>query len=209
MNLNDFLQLVLFILVLVLVFVLSGSGFSLHKLLEGFGTKPLVKYYIFESDLDPIFTNRVVEILNASKVNDRYTLSRVTSKVDADMTIALAKRSELDSMHDDHKHYYPDGKQIRFSFTTMRSGKPEILIDDENWLKGVNQSGLTLDEYQRYVIQHEFLHALGFDHQTCEPGAESCPIMHQSTRGCPAGTKCGFEITEQDYKKRISGWRHF
>jgi hypothetical protein len=49
---------------------------------------------------------------------------------------------------------------------------------------------------------------LGFDHQPCNNDTAPngiCPVLYQSTRGCPTGFKCGYEVTKFDYNKKIKG----
>lgn len=157
-------------------------------------------YYIYPSTIDVNFRDSVRHILNNSKVRNRYNIQETDDVNSADITIQLTPRSELTSSHDKNE-YYKDGSLIRFSFTYMHP-KPKIYIDHINWMNGVPQSGLTLAQYRKYVIQHEFLHALGFDHQPCnEKTAKDgiCPVMYQSTRGPPDGYKCGFNVTDVDY----------
>lgn len=159
-------------------------------------------YYIYPSAIDTEFRNSVREILNNSKIRDRHNIQETNDVNSADITIQLSDRSDLTKSHSKNE-YYKDGSIIRFSFTYSYP-KPRVFIDHINWLKGVPQSGLTLDQYRKYVIQHEFLHALGFDHQPCnkETAPEGiCPIMYQSTRGPPDGYKCGYEIMDVDYTK--------
>ena len=50
------------------------------------------------------------------------------------------------------------------------------------------------------------MHALGYDHQPCNTTTATngrCPIMYQSTIGCPEGFKCGYNISAADYTKRL------
>jgi hypothetical protein len=159
-------------------------------------------YYIYPSSIDVDFQDSVRHILNNSKIHNRYKIQETDDLNSADITIRLTPRSELTSAHSKNE-YYKDGTLIRFSFT-YKYAKPKIYIDHINWMHGVPQSGLTLNQYRKYVIQHEFMHALGFDHQPCNEKTATdgiCPIMYQSTRGAPDGYKCGFDVTDVDYTK--------
>ena len=103
---------------------------------------------------------------------------------------------------------------IRFSITVQsKSMVPVIYIDRNNWTRGVPRSKLLPNDYRRYVITHEFGHALGFDHQECSAKTSTyspetnewyCPVMYQSTRGCPNGIICGSKVSKFDFEKRIS-----
>lgn len=60
----------------------------------------------------------------------------------------------------------------------------KIIFNYENW-SGLSKSSLPKDRYQTYVINHEFGHALGYDHpntQTCIDG-DIASVMVQMTKG--------------------------
>jgi hypothetical protein len=153
------------------------------------------------------FVSETKQIIESSNVNNTHNVRYTPDINSADIVIRLVPRKELTKYHSKIEYYPGSQKQIRFSFTWQKP-KPHIAIDNINWRDGVPESGLTLSQYRRYVIQHEFMHALGYDHQPCNaetaPGGV-CPVLYQSTRGPPAGFKCGHEITEFDYGKKIPG----
>lgn len=162
-----------------------------------------VKYLVYDSPLDENFAERVDGYLKRSKWNEYYNLINVKYRDDpettADMYIRLVPDNEIYQQSND---LYPDGTPIRFS-TTVQSGimKPQISINSVNWLNGVKQSGLSLDEYREYVINHEVGHGLGKDHLTCDGKTVvdgRCPVMYQSTRGCPDGFLCGYQPSVND-----------
>ncbi len=163
-------------------------------------SRPIIRYFI-EGSGD--FKPRVIQILSRSNWNLKYQLQHTEDRSAADAFIYLASRDEMNKWHRTPK-YYPSGKQIRFSITTQSPwSKPQIYIDEINWRDGVKESGLSLKEYQEYVINHEFGHALGFDHVTCDVDKRSnntCPVMYQSTRGCPSGVKCGMQVSNVDFQ---------
>ena len=113
-------------------------------------------------------------------------------------------------MHNKNKMQYDSENQpIYFSYTYNTTPR-KIIFDPGNWLFGVKRSGLTLNDYRNYVVRHEMLHALGYDHQECNEktavlvnGEMVCPVMYQSTRGPPAGFVCGSEIQPVDYTKLL------
>ena len=166
-----------------------------------------ITYYVYDSTIDPTFAKDAKNIIAQSELTTKYNLLCVNDPRAADITIKLKKRQEMDKWHEEDKQYYPDGRQIRFSLTWQgKEHKPRIYIDDQNWLNGVKESGLTLEQYKEYVIIHELMHGLGFDHQPCnETTAVNgvCPIMTQSTRGCPKGFRCGYKPLPADYTLKL------
>lgn len=166
-----------------------------------------IKYYIVGLPEHPEFIPETRQILNTSKILESHNIKEVHNIDQADIVIRLKHRKDLDAHHSKFEYYPGTQKPIRFSFT-WQNPKPHIAIDHINWRDGVKESGLTVSQYRRYVIQHEFMHALGYDHQPCNkdtaPGGV-CPVLYQSTRGPPAGFKCGHEVTPYDYGKKIPG----
>jgi hypothetical protein len=174
------------VILLVILVIVSYKLFSYKT----------VTYYTRPSKIDVDFPKRVRNILSKSNWNSAYDIKETLNSNDAIITIKLTPRHELDVAHE-IPQYYSSGKQIRFSTTTQGNNrKPIIDIDDQNWLHGVEESGLTLDQYRTYVIEHEFGHGLGKDHLPCTENV--CPVMYQSTRGCPAKTTCGYLVSEKD-----------
>lgn len=147
------------------------------------------------------FADEVENILNRSRWGDKYNIIRVDDPDKAIVKIHLSGRSSLDKFHD-NPEYYSNGKQIRFSITTQsKFSKPEIFIDADNWHYGVDESGLSVNLYREYVINHEFGHALGYDHAECVK--KLCPVMYQMTRGVPEGHTPNYQVKAEDYKNRI------
>lgn len=82
-------------------------------------------------------------------------------------------------------------------FSCWRERPADIVINLGNWMGG-SRSQLPLDRYRTYVINHEWGHALGLEHQKC-PAAEctrrgmtTCPasVMQQMTRGAEHIAPC-------------------
>jgi hypothetical protein len=167
--------------------------------------KEVFTYTVEDSQLDSGFKTAVQRILRGSKWNKYRAYREARQGERAMIRIKLAHRDDL-AEYRDKTEYYDDAKTkpIRFSYTVHPGGDSDqikVLIDHRNWLDGVSESGLSVLQYREYVINHEFGHALGYDHQPCEPGEGTCPVMYQSTRGCPRGRTCGFEPTPQDLTK--------
>ncbi len=158
-----------------------------------------VNYYVYPSELDHNFVTQTIRIMSNSNWNKKYNIKNVASPEMADILIHLTPRSEMDKWHTTPEYYPGTNKQIRFSITVQHAKmKPEIFIDSENWLNGVPESGLSLDKYRSYVIQHEFGHGLGYDHDECAENTGICPVMYQATRGCGKGNVCGFKVSKRD-----------
>lgn len=199
MKFADILHLLLFIVLIVVIWFIYGSG----------GTD-IVSYYI---NGDRAFCMEVRKILARSGWRKKYKIYETSNPKDAIITINLTNRKDMDRWHIDPQ-YYTSGKQIRFSVTLQnKKEKPKIFIDQDNWQNGVPESGLTLEQYREYVINHEFGHGLGYNHQLCvgaekpqvnsKPGNTLCPVMYQMTRGVPDGGKPNYQVIDQDFTKRL------
>jgi hypothetical protein len=190
---SDFVLLILFFIAVVLFYWLFKRD---------------VTYYYIEPNpgIDANFTQTTRRILLNSRVNQTHKIQEVLDKSDADVEIYLRERAEMEKMKSKKAEYYPGtNKKIHFSWT-YQYPKPTIYIDGVNWMHGVEESKMPLGDYRRYVIQHEFMHALGYDHQPCNASTAVdgiCPIMYQATRGCPPGFQCGNEILAVDYTKEL------
>jgi len=165
--------------------------------------QPPIRYWIENSPIDRSFQQQVREILQMSKWHKYHNFYETDKRHLADIKIFLKSPDELKHLYT-HKKYYPNGKEIQFSFTVQSKTKPPVIyINSKNWLNGVPESGLTLRQYREYVINHEFGHALSYDHQPCKHTSR-CPVMYQSTIGCPTGIQCGYQPSAIDLTKKIS-----
>ncbi len=190
-NFVDIIKLIILVVVGVLIY------YTLQKC--------PITYYIIPSGTNPEFKPETREILRTSYINTRYNIQEVDDRSAADIVIELRKRNTLDGEHYTPEYYPGTTKQIRFSFT-WQAPKPYLAIDDINWTYGVPESGLSVSEYRKYVVRHEFMHALGFDHQPCDESTAVngvCPVLYQSTRGAPAGFKCGQDAVDIDFTKKL------
>jgi len=173
--------------------------------------KSHILVFIKPSDQDPEFVAKVSDILNHTQFTPpgRPLSLKIADKNSAavDVTLELGDR---ETMHNKNKIQYDSENQpIYFSYTYNTTPR-KIIFDPGNWLFGVKRSGLTLNDYRDYVVRHEMLHALGYDHQECNEktavvvnGEMVCPVMYQSTRGPPAGFVCGSQIQPVDYTKLL------
>lgn len=187
------LRILLLIVVVIIIMQIDRSHIS--NVIGG--NDHVVKYYVVESDIDPSFTKQVKQIISNSNWNNIYKITSVNNAKSANVLIHLTDRDRLDKYHTEPEYYAGSNKQIRFSITEQsKTLIPHVYIDANNWLHGVKESGLTLEQYRRYVIEHEFGHALGHDHLPCKNGV--CPVMYQATRGCGPNNKCSYMVTDQD-----------
>jgi hypothetical protein len=186
------------ILVIVLVIVIAYQLFIRSYPVK---TYRFVQHPDITSDVQREFEEISRNIIASSGWNDKHNIRE--DAVNGDIRIILTPRDKLSSRTLEQQ-YDVDGRPIRFSITTQSIvHKPVIEIDATNWKEGVERSKLTLDEYRQYVITHEFGHALGYDHQKCEPGIDAqCPVMYQATRGC-GDRKCGTVVKSEDYNDLI------
>ena len=203
MNVINFKEYLLFILFILLVFTVL---FIIYMSSDG----NIMYYYIENSDLDIEFKDITSKILSNTKWKNIHSIKEVKNNIDADIIIKLATDEELDKWHNDKlddklDDKYDDGTPIRFSITWQGSkSKPRVYINYKNW-QGVPYSGLTVDNYRKYVIEHEFGHALGYNHLECNENTVvngRCPVMYQSTRGCN-NYKCGFIPSIKDFNAPI------
>jgi hypothetical protein len=198
MCIEDIFWFIVFVLVIC---ILGASGWLSNELFNV--TPSIIKYYVYNTALDDLFTTRVHNILLNSKWHEYHKFERTYDENKADIFIYLKSDEWLEPYHEEKK-FYPSGKQIRWSITTQsRTKRPSVFINAKSWSNGVNESGLSINQYREYVINHEFGHALGYHHQTCKNG-NTCPVMYQSTRGCPEGKKCGYFPDDRDLGRRIN-----
>ena len=61
---------------------------------------------------------------------------------------------------------------------------PIIYINEYRWKHGSNKINVKIEEYRKYLINHEVGHVLGFDHETCNINkSKKAPVMMQQTLG--------------------------
>lgn len=183
----------------------------------------IITYYVHSSPAHPDFVAQVVRILENSPWKAYHKYQLATTPENATINIWLKPVDFMDRFTRDKPEYYHTlldergqplnsepgnsaGRKINFSITVYSNPeRPVVYINEANWI-GCPESGLGLDEYRDYVINHEFGHALGYDHQPCNAKTAPdgvCPVMYQATRGPPVGFLCGSQPRQVDTSARI------
>ena len=58
-----------------------------------------------------------------------------------------------------------------------------VVLNAKRWVSGAETYGTDLTNYRRYLVNHEFGHALGYQHVACEGNGRLAGIMMQQTKG--------------------------
>ena len=122
------------------------------------------------------FGDFVENVLTDKRTWKRYKFERTLNKSEAKFKIILTKPSNI----------YNLCNMKGLSCTNMIT--KDVFINSNRWFNGSKPSKLGLNEYRKYLINHEVFHALGGGHNVCKEN-EICPVSHQHTIGIPKNSK--------------------
>ena len=58
-----------------------------------------------------------------------------------------------------------------------------VVLNAWRWINGANAYSGDVADYRKYMINHEFGHALGNSHRSCPAAGAPAPVMVQQTKG--------------------------
>ena len=73
-----------------------------------------------------------------------------------------------------------------------------VVLNAKRWLLGADAYGSDLTNYRRYLVNHEFGHALGKRHVDCPGSGRLAPVMMQQTKGLRACRKNPWPQASED-----------
>jgi hypothetical protein len=74
-----------------------------------------------------------------------------------------------------------------------------VVLNAKRWLLGADSYGSDLTNYRRYLVNHEFGHALGKHHVDCPGRGRLAPVMMQQTKGLGACRKNPFATSRRSH----------
>lgn len=128
----------------------------------------------------PIDADRVARTV-AATLNDRrswrgtgrWRFQLVRAGQDADLHVYLVTPGTADRLCAPLK--------TRGEVSCQRGTK--VVLNAKRWQRGAPGYGADVAAYRRYLVNHEFGHALGYGHLTCPRHGRLAPVMLQQTKG--------------------------
>ncbi len=137
----------------------------------------------------PEFKKLVLDVLNSKS---SWNIPAIEDNKNPNVKIGITGIKTR--MYEIDKH----GKKIYFSYTLIDENPNIIWLDPINFFYGVKDANMSVKDYRKYVINHEFGHVLGKDHIECTNKHKTCPVLHQMTRGVPQGMHGNYKVTDLD-----------
>ena len=122
------------------------------------------------------FADFVENVLTDKRTWKKYSFKRTMNKSEAKFKIILTKPSDI--------FHLCNMKGL--SCTNMIT--KDVFINSSRWFNGSKPSKLRLNDYRKYLINHEVFHALGGGHNVCKEN-QICGVSHQQTLGIPKNSK--------------------
>jgi len=128
--------------------------------------------------VDPTaFADAAMTILNDPRgwgPIDRVSFARIDDETAADIVITLASPATTELLC---------GELPTRGYTSCGRGRP-VNINGARWVESstpFRDAGGSIEEYRRYVINHEVGHSLGHPHEPCLAPGSPAPVMMQQT----------------------------
>ena len=129
-------------------------------------------------DIDPGRAARII----AGVLNDERSW-RGSGRVRFELVSGDSDRAEL------HAYLVTPGTTDRLCAPLQTRGEvscqngDRVVLNAKRWLLGAKAYGRDLDNYRRYLVNHEFGHYIGYGHVECPGRGRPAPVMMQQTKG--------------------------
>jgi hypothetical protein len=147
-----------------------GTAGPLHRykvtVEVGSGQEPMEVAMIIES---------VLGDARSWTANGSLRLQLVSGDDDADFTVLLATPATSEAI------CATGGLRTEGYSSCRLPGR--VVLNLARWLTAVPNYGAPLDEYRRYLVNHEVGHQLGRGHEACPGRGRPAPVMQQQTYG--------------------------
>jgi ssRNA-specific RNase YbeY (16S rRNA maturation enzyme) len=107
------------------------------------------------------------------RASDKWRFQLVSNSASADLHVYIATPATTDRM------CAPLLTRGEVSCQTDN----RVVLNAKRWVSGAESYGTDLTNYRRYLVNHEFGHALGYQHVACEGKGRLAGIMMQQTKG--------------------------
>jgi hypothetical protein len=129
-------------------------------------------------DLDPDQAAKII----AGVLNDERSW-RGSGRVRFELVSGDSDRAEL------HAYLVTPGTTDRLCAPLLTRGEvscqngDRVVLNAKRWQLGAKSYSRDLDNYRRYLVNHEFGHYIGYGHVRCPGRGRAAPVMMQQTKG--------------------------